>query len=63
MNARWQAFFSFLTALRAHVDLELLVTVTSLFTDKAGNIPFLNSETEQDPEGYPGHRRFSLQRR
>ena len=63
MKARWQAFFS-LTALRAHVgDLELLVTVTSLFTGKAGNIPFLSSETEQDPEGYPGHRRFSIQTR
>ena len=39
MATRWQVFFSFLNFLRAHQFL--LMFVTSLFTDIAGNIWFL----------------------
>ena len=42
-NGCWlQGFFSFLSVLRAHIErLQSLITVTSLFTDMAGNTPFL----------------------
>ena len=42
MAARLQAVCSFQSALRAYVGgLRSLMTVTSLFTDMAGNTPFL----------------------
>ena len=44
-----QVFF-FLSALRAHIgELQSLTTVTSLFTDMAGNSPFLSGNL-----GWPG---------
>ena len=46
MAARRPLFFSFLSSLRAHQltlgGLQWLMTVASLFTDVAGNIPFLS---------------------
>ena len=44
-NGCWlQGFFSFLSVLRAHIErLQSLITVTSLFTDMAGNALFLTN--------------------
>ena len=45
MAARWQVFFSFLCALRAHqllLRVQSLMTVTSLFTHMAYKTPFLS---------------------
>ena len=45
MATRWQVFLSFLNFLRADCftleGLQLLMTITSLFTDEAGNAAFL----------------------
>ena len=50
---RWQVFFSFLSALGAQqliLELQLLMTVTSLFTEMAGNTSFLTCNTGRVPQ-------------